>query len=202
MNREQFQSMMFHLKNSRSQEAAGQLVAQYEEFLTHVVRQRMNRQIRRRFDSQDFTQQVWASFFRRYPEMDGDFEESDNLKRFLRVLAKNKVIDQTRRNLKTKANKDIRELSLPSLSDDPDAMRGHDPTASQCAQANEVWNQILDRVNDQPGHYRRVVELRCEGLNNDEIAEQVGINEKTVRRILRMLDRLMQPKSDEIGTLT
>lgn len=191
MNREQFQSMMLQLKNPSSDEAAGKLVAQYEEYLTRVVRQRMNRQIRRRFDSQDFTQQVWASFFRRYPEMDGEFEEPDNLKRFLRVLAKNKVIDQTRRNLMTKAQKDVRERSLPTLSENPEAMRGHDPTASQCAQANEVWSQILERIKDQPEHYRRVVELRCEGLKNEEIAERVGINEKTVRRILRKLDRLV-----------
>ena len=191
MNREQFQSMMLQLKNPSSDEAAWKLVAQYEEYLTRVVRQRMNRQIRRRFDSQDFTQQVWASFFRRYPEMDGEFEEPDNLKRFLRVLAKNKVIDQTRRNLMTKAQKDVRERSLPTLSENPEAMRGHDPTASQCAQANEVWSQILERIKDQPEHYRRVVELRCEGLKNEEIAERVGINEKTVRRILRKLDRLV-----------
>ena len=91
----------------------------------------------------------------------------------------------------TKAQKDVRERSLPTLSENPEAMRGHDPTASQCAQANEVWSQILERIKDQPEHYRRVVELRCEGLKNEEIAERVGINEKTVRRILRKLDRLV-----------
>lgn len=191
MNREQFQSLMNELRNARSDAAAAQLVAKYQEFVVSVVRQYMGKQIRRRFDSIDFTQQVWASFFRRYPQLD-DFNEPDNLKAFLRTLAQNKVIDQTRRNLKRKSDKDVRERSLPTNANATvPEIQGEDPTASQWAQANETRAMMFDRVKHQPPHYRRVIELRLDGLTIEEIASVVKKNEKTVRRIIRFVERGM-----------
>lgn len=191
MNREQFQTLMNQLRAAKSEAAAAELVTKYQEFVVSVVRKFMGKQIRRRFDSMDFTQQVWASFFRRYPGLD-DFNEPDNLKAFLRTLAKNKVIDQTRRNIKRKSDKDVRERSLPTDNDaaSPE-IQGEGPTASQWAQANETRAMMFDRVKHQPPHYRRVIELRLDGLTIEEIASVVQKNEKTVRRIIRFVERGM-----------
>jgi hypothetical protein len=46
-----------------SKEAAKELYETYVKYVLRCVRQRMYHKLRPRFDSQDFVQQVWASFF-------------------------------------------------------------------------------------------------------------------------------------------
>ena len=57
----------------------------------------MPKLLRSRFDSLDFLQSVWGSFFRRMRTSPTDFEDSRHLVAFLARAAKNKVIDEYRR---------------------------------------------------------------------------------------------------------
>src|SRR5438552_17620213 len=81
-----------------SEEAARQLVQQYGPHIFLVVRRRLPEKLRPRFDSADFVQSVWASFFANRAEL-GRFQNAENLIAFLVVLAQNKVIDETRLQL-------------------------------------------------------------------------------------------------------
>ncbi len=191
MNREQFQSVVNEMRGADSDAAAATLVERYQDFLLAVVRSYMGEPLRRRFDSIDFTQDVWGSFFRCYPTMDG-LNDPDNLEALLRTIARNKVIDGTRRNVKTKAEKDIRERSLPTENKGGEPPADVAGTASQVAQANETRALMFDRVKNQPPHYRRVIELRLDGLTIEEIAAAVEKNEKTVRRIIRFVERALK----------
>src|SRR6478672_13692675 len=71
----------------------------YETYVSHVlrcVRNRMWHRLRSKFDSQDFVQQVWASFFvgdGRLP----DFETPDDLIAYLVRLAMKKGVMEGRR---------------------------------------------------------------------------------------------------------
>ena len=69
----------------------------YEPEVRLVVRRQLPKLLRSRFDSLDFLQSVWGSFFRRMRDAPTEFEDSRHLVAFLARAAKNKVIDEYRR---------------------------------------------------------------------------------------------------------
>ena len=73
--------------------AARELLQRYEPEVRLVVRRQLPRLLRSRFDSLDFLQSVWGSFFRRMRDAPTEFEDSRHLVAFLARAAKNKVID-------------------------------------------------------------------------------------------------------------
>src|SRR6516165_874698 len=77
--------------------AARELLARYEAQVRLVVRRQLPKLLRSRFDSLDFLQSVWASFFRRLHAGPERFEDPRFLVGFLTRVARNKVIDQYRR---------------------------------------------------------------------------------------------------------
>ena len=77
--------------------AARELLSRFEAEVRLVVRRQLPRLLRSRFDSLDFLQSVWGSFFRRMRTSPTDFEDSRHLVAFLARAAKNKVIDEYRR---------------------------------------------------------------------------------------------------------
>ena len=79
------------------EEAARELLTRYEAEVRLVVRRQLPRLLRSRFDSLDFLQSVWGSFFRRVRSGPAEFEDSRHLVAFLARAAKNKVIDEYRR---------------------------------------------------------------------------------------------------------
>src|SRR6516164_6871953 len=78
--------------------AARELLQRYEAEVRLVVRRQLPRLLRSRFDSLDFLQSVWGSFFFRIRTTGAaEFRDSRHLVGFLARAAKNKVIDEYRR---------------------------------------------------------------------------------------------------------
>jgi RNA polymerase sigma-70 factor (ECF subfamily) len=111
--------------------------------------------MRPRFDSVDFVQAVWTSFFARREEL-GRFTRPEE-----------------------------REVHLETSSPQHEAaLAARQPTPSEAVAAEDFWECLLE---GQPSHYRRVLNLRREGLSYDEIAEQLGMSSKRVQRVVERL---------------
>jgi len=178
-------------------EAARELLARYEAEVRLVVRRQLPRLMRSRFDSLDFMQSVWGSFFRRMRGDDGpgDFSDSRHLVAFLARAAKNKVIDEYRRAGSQKQDM-RREEPLWTDGDRPRDLEGHDDSPSEVVQAQEA----LDRLRAlMPEDRREIVELKAQGLSSRDIAERLGISERTVQRVIEdlkhRLDQVDPPPS-------
>ena len=78
------------------EEAARDLLTRYEAGVRLVVRRQLPRILRTRFDSIDFLQSVWGSFFHRIRTKPTDIQDSRQLIAFLAWAARNKVIDEYR----------------------------------------------------------------------------------------------------------
>src|SRR4051794_9225673 len=76
------------------EEAARERLTRYEPQVRLVVRRQIPRILRSRFDSLDFLQSVWRSFFRRMRAGPDEFEDPRHLVAFLARAARNKVIDE------------------------------------------------------------------------------------------------------------
>lgn len=170
-----------------SQEAAVQLLQEHGPLLLAVVRRNLDRRLRAKFDSVDFVQTIWASFFARAAKQER-FETPANLAAFLTQMARHKLASEHRRRFRTAKFTIDREASLdPAIRD---GLPGSGPTPSQVVIAKEVWEQL---VAGQPPRYRQIVELRIEGLTLEEIGDRLQINERTVRRVLA---HLRMPEND------
>jgi RNA polymerase sigma factor (sigma-70 family) len=165
--------------------AARELLARYEAQVRLVVRRQLPRLLRSRFDSLDFLQSVWASFFRRLRSGPEDFEDPRHLVAFLARAAKNKVIDQYRRAASQKLDMH-REEPLWVEGAPPREPIADEDSASEVAEANEAFGRLRDLL---PEGRREIVALKAEGLSSREIGERLGLSERTVRRELETLRR-------------
>src|ERR1043165_504150 len=82
-----------------SEEAAQELLRDFQPALLHAIRRRLTKRIRSKFDSIDFVQDVWLSFFSTLAARP-DFKTTDELIAFLTRVAENKVIDAVRNRVK------------------------------------------------------------------------------------------------------
>ncbi|HZW30452.1 MAG TPA: sigma-70 family RNA polymerase sigma factor [Isosphaeraceae bacterium] len=168
--------------------AARELLSRYEAEVRLVVRRQLPRLLRSRFDSLDFLQSVWGSFFRRMRTAPTEFEDSRHLVAFLARAAKNKVIDEYRRAASRKHNMHREEplwLDGRRPRDVPDPI----DSPSEVAQAHEVLVRLRELM---PVERRTILEMKAQGLSSKEIGEQLGISERTVQRVLEDLRRRME----------
>src|SRR3954465_5704675 len=155
--------------------AARELLQRYEPEVRLVVRRQLPRLLRSRFDSLDFLQSVWGSFFRRVRGEPAEFEDSRHLVAFLARAAKNKVIDEYRRAASRKQDMH-REEPLWADGDRPRDLAAHEATPSQAAAAHEAFGRLRDLL---PTDRRAILELKAEGLSSREIGERLGTSERT-----------------------
>jgi len=168
-----------------SQEAAAEFLRIYGPPILRVVRRRLHEQLRSRYDSIDFEQSVWASFFARDLRTH-KFAEPEALVTYLVRMAENKVIDAMRQGGSGK--RDIR-LECPLQTDSvwlQDAVRARVPTPSQVAVAREEMDRLL---KGRPEHHQQILTMRHSGYSYEEIAAEVGVAVKTVRRVLDRASR-------------
>ena len=168
-----------------SEEAARTLFERYGPHILRVVRRKLHRRLRPKFDSLDFAQDVWASFFI-HDVRERAFDGPDTLIAFLVEVAHNKVVEKYRQRLRTEKYDVKREERLDSsvVCQQGEIINGQ-PTPSQVAVAREQWDQLLD---GQPAYCRHILVALREGKTHAEIARELGVNEKTIRRLLRRLD--------------
>ena len=166
------------------QQAAWELLESYGSHLQRYVRRSLSREMRTRFDSVDFVQVVWASFFRE-PEKLRRIHSPAELMAYLATLARNKVVTEVRREVQSQKRDLRREIRLDSVHDKGQGdLASRDPTPSAVAMFRERWNRLVD---GQPAQVRRIVELRFAGATYTEIAEQLHIHERTARKAIERL---------------
>ncbi len=158
-----------------------------------VVRRKLDRPMRSLYDSTDFASDVMKSLAAKFDKF--DFPSLDSLHAYLVQSAKQKVIDEYRRRHTLKHNIG-RERSVEWVAGQ-DSMRlslaSGDPTASQEAQASEIHQRLLTDLDETE---REIVELKHQGLSNNEVAEITGWH---VRKVQRFLQDLSNSLSDPEG---
>jgi RNA polymerase sigma-70 factor (ECF subfamily) len=170
--------------------AAAELLKRYGPVVIQAVRRRLNRQMRSKFDSLDFVQDVWASFFARPPEQYA-FHDPEKFIVFLTRIARNKVVDATRQRLLGEKFNVNRERSLDrSTPGGPNQVPAVQPTPSEVVAGREQWDKVL---RGQPLVYQRIMALYRDGKTAQEIAREMDISDRNVHRVIKkLLPRLTQ----------
>ncbi len=165
-----------------SEEAARKLVERYEPVIRRVIRRKLDTRLHALFDSDDFTQEVWAAFFARAIQ-EYDFDSPEELVSFLLEVARKKVAEANRRHLQRQKYDLHRECPLESSAVREDkALVDRHPNPSDLFLAREEIRSLLKGL---PALDRGAIALLLEGNTQKEIAAQLGVTERTIRRVVR-----------------
>jgi RNA polymerase sigma-70 factor (ECF subfamily) len=157
--------------------AAAELVNRYEPALRLEIRMRMkDPKLRRLLEPADLCQSVLKSFFVRAATGQYDLDSPEKLLALLRTMARNKVVQQTRRQraLRRDVRRDV------SLHEDiPHAAA--DPSPSRIAIGREMLDAFRGKLTDEE---RQLADLRSHGCEWAEIARQLGGSPQALRKQL------------------
>jgi len=178
-----FRNLMDRVRDG-SEDAAWELVNEYGDSIRRAVRRVLNEKMRSKFDSLDFVQIVWNSFFH-VRDKSEQFNHPEELAAYLAAMAKNKVGMEFRRRLMTDKHNVDHERSLDQLQAAGQMdIAAHEPEPIDVAIAREEWDR---RFGKYPSHYQEIVRLRFQGHTYQSIAEALQMDKCTVRRILKRL---------------
>ncbi|MGA9922093.1 MAG: RNA polymerase sigma factor [Isosphaeraceae bacterium] len=164
--------------------AIREFLSRFEPEVRMMVRGRLPRMLRTQFDSMDFVQAVWQSFFADLRSSSRQFENVHHLRGFLAGVARNKVYEEHRRLTRTKKHALAREQSLYVRRGSREvelALISPEPTPSQAVQASDRLAQLVARCSPLEA---QVITLRHQEMTFDEIARRTGVSERSVRRII------------------
>jgi RNA polymerase sigma-70 factor (ECF subfamily) len=168
--------------------STSELVESMSGHICRVIDRRLDYRLRRKYDVDDLQQMVWASFFRQRWRVT-DFEDSKQLSRYLVAMARNKVIQVIRSQLQT-VKRDVRREWRGEVEQQLDgATAYHCQTPSQVAIRNEQLQRWLDGESSRA---TRIVQMRLAGARYVEIASDLGIHQRTVRRIMQRLVKQLE----------
>jgi RNA polymerase sigma factor (sigma-70 family) len=181
----EFEQLMRRV-SAGDEEAAWGLVETYGPHILRAVRRTLHPKVRQQFDSIDFVQAVWASLFVGRGKL-LNVHRPEQLIALLTTVARNKVIDVVRQRTTTQKYDVGREVAVDREGVQAVAtIASKDGTPSEFAMARECWDHLMC---DQPDHYRRIIGLRLQGESYRDIADKLGISDKTVQRVLTKLLR-------------
>jgi RNA polymerase sigma factor (sigma-70 family) len=170
----------------RESGAAAELVHRYLPHVQAAVRRRLAVGMRARFDSVDFAQDVWLSFFRAAIDR-ADIADEASLIAYLSQMARLKVAEEHRHQTARKVGLG-RESSLVEAAAAP---AGREPTPSAAVLADDEWERLTARL---PERERQMLRMLREGHSHADAAAAFGLSEKTVQRLLRrVLGRAAPP---------
>jgi RNA polymerase sigma factor (sigma-70 family) len=182
-NNEEFNDL---LKRARAgdETAIREFLSRFEQEVQTMVRSRLPKKLRTRFDSTDFVQSVWQSFFVNRGQDSPDFDDVDHFRGFLFGMVRNKVREQHRRLTRTAKYDLAKEERLYVRRGDHEVLRevvSAEPTPSQKIQASDRMAQLTAGLSPTEVE---VLTLRRQGLTFVEIAARTGIHERTARRVI------------------
>jgi RNA polymerase sigma factor (sigma-70 family) len=161
--------------------AFDELVRRYKHHVRIAVRNRLSGALRKRFDSHDFTQDVWASFFR--VTLDRlHLPDETALIAYLSQMARWKVGKEFRHQ-NTKMVAIGRDMPL----DDAGEQLARVATPSAEVIARDRWEALTACLSERE---KRLLEMVRDGHTHADIAREFGLSERTVQRMMARLQAL------------
>jgi RNA polymerase sigma-70 factor (ECF subfamily) len=167
-------SLLVRLRGGQ-QDAATELYLRYAQRLRALVRSRCSPQLARRVEPDDIVQSVFRRFFRRVLQGDYDVPPGEELWGLLLVIALNKI--RTEEAFHRAGKRDVR---ISAVAADPGAL-----LADQESDRVILQLCIEDALGQLPAQHRAMVELRIQGHEVAEIAQNTGRSKRTVERTLQ-----------------
>jgi RNA polymerase sigma factor (sigma-70 family) len=170
-----------------SADATARLWSRYFGALVRLARTRLPGSARRALDEEDIALSAFDSFCRggaagRFPDLD----DRDDLWRVLATITLRKVSDTIRYEGRKKRGAG-RPGDATGLLEE---LFTREPSPEMAAQLVDLVGHLLARLDDDV--LRQLARLKVEGYTEEEMADQLGISPRTVRRKLDLIRRLWE----------
>ncbi|HUY87120.1 MAG TPA: RNA polymerase sigma factor [Pirellulales bacterium] len=144
--------------------------------LRSLVRRRMSKALRSKFDSEDVVLSVWTDLLDGFRTGRWNFQTAAELRAFLITATRRRLIDRVRQHRRAIERE-------RTLGGEEDALQVASGSAgpSAVARGNELWRQLQALC---PPAHRELLSLKRQGLPLAEIAARTGLHASSVRRIL------------------
>ena len=171
-------------------DASTELYLRYAERLLALAAAQTAPDLARRIDPEDIVQSVFRTFFRRASLGHYTIPDGEEIWKLLLVIALNKV--RTVGAFHRAAKRDVRRTSGGTAFD-----RAVESQAGRNEDAMSLLRMVVeDLLQSQPEAHRRMIELRVEGHEVNDIAAAVQRSKRSVERVLQdfrqRLDALIQ----------
>jgi RNA polymerase sigma-70 factor, ECF subfamily len=163
------------------QDAARLLFDRYVERLVALARRRIGPRLASRVDPEDVVQSVFRTVFGRLKDGQFRVEEQDDLCKLLMRVTVNKALRQV--EFHGAGKRDMTRES-PQTEESPEHVMkvlDREPAPETVAAFVDELEHFLNQLNPLE---RQVVELRLEGHTNEEIARQLSVLDRRVRRVV------------------
>lgn len=169
----------------------------FERFTRRLIglaRSHLDVRLRHKIDPEDVVQSAYKSFFLRYGETTLASEGWEGLWGLLTSITLRKCADRVR-YYRTQARDLTREQSSSPEEREPwrEAI-GREPTPEQAAVLAETVESLLASLD---GDERPIVELSLQGHSTQQISEQLGRAERSVRRLRERVRLQLERKIKE-----
>jgi RNA polymerase sigma factor (sigma-70 family) len=177
------------------QQAAAELFSRYADRLIALARSRLSEKLARRVDPEDAVHSAYRSFFADVREGRYQVERGGDLWQLLVMITLHKVQHQVERHSSKKRALDREEFygSEDSLVAFQQAIKTREPSPMAALALSEQVEQLMQPLD---ASQRRMLELRLQGYNLEEIAAACRCSEATVRRLLDRVKRQLKRLTD------
>lgn len=157
----------------------------FGEPLQRIAERNLEGGLARRVGPEDVVQSACRTFFRRVRNGLLELTDQESLWRLLCAITLNKVRQQRRFHHRKKRGL-AAEQPLQAGEDREWFLdvEGSDPGPDLVAEWGEQMEQLLAPLDEEQ---RRIVDLRLQGHTQEEIAAQLEISERTVRRLIKTI---------------
>lgn len=179
------------------QRAAAELFRRYADRLIALARSRLSGKLAARVDPEDVVQSAYRSFFTEARAGRYDLHQDGGLWQLLVMITLNKVRHQVERHTSKKRGVQ-REESAGGAADLAEVREAREPSP---VAALVLAEQVEELMRPLDPLQRRMLEMRLQGYNLEEIAAAAPCSEATVRRLLDRVKRQLQSRSGELPAL-
>jgi RNA polymerase sigma factor (sigma-70 family) len=168
---------LFHRLSAGDEDAAQEVFQQYLERLTALARSRLSARLRSRIDPDDIVMSAYRSFFLRARRGEFRLAPGNDLWHLLVEITLHKLYRQAAYHA---AQRRSYRREIVNSEESPAARSREASPEMAAAVADELAAVMRDLTPD----VRRILELRLQGCQIEEIAQSEGKSERTVRRWL------------------
>jgi RNA polymerase sigma-70 factor (ECF subfamily) len=172
---------------------APEVLDRFTHRLIGLARRQLDVRLQHKIEPEDVVQSAYKSFFLRYGEAALADQGLPELWGLLRCITLRKCADRVR-YYRAECRDISRETAAPPEAEDAELFRdavSREPTPEQAAVLAETVEQLLRWLDADE---RSIIELSLQGYTTQEISEQLGRAERSVRRlrerVRRQLERL------------
>jgi RNA polymerase sigma factor (sigma-70 family) len=181
------------------QEAAAALFHRYAERLVALARSRLSTRLAPRFDPEDVVQSAYRSFFAGARAGRYELTHGADLWKLLVSITLHKLHHQVRRNTagKRAVGREQSMMESDLTSEIAAQLLAQGPSPIEAVTLTDEVEQLMRQLAPLD---RRVLEMRLQGYNLEEIAQQTRRSERTVSRTLERIKAILEQQGEPSGS--